>query len=497
MIKPSYTLFFLILVMAFAGLAMRLIPEKGVALGFYTLRFPSWDTFWNNNSAESQVAMTSFYDKYGNKKQNNTELTEEEKQAQLEKMRQFQFPEGQPNALQRFYDALRTKSKEKRVRILHFGDSQIEGNRITGPVHNWFQRTYGGMGPGWRPLYETIPTNAVQQEHSDNWAKYAVYGKKNATFHKRYGLLGALSRFTPETAPLSDAVSDSSKILSGLNLFGQNTISLGEKVSAWVTFSPTKRSPSALKTYSEARLCFGNLTDTLWYKISANDQVIDNGFWLPQAALQTVKWKIPPQTGTLKLVFEGRHSPDFYGISLESETGVFMDNIAMRGSSGTIFNQMDLSVLRQQAGNDHVAMLILQYGGNSVPYIKSQKQVDDYQKWFNAQIRSLKKLFPEAAILVIGPSDMSIKVADKYETYPFLPQVRDGLKKAAFDQGAVFFDLYEAMGGKNSMPNWVKSDPPLASPDHIHFAPAGSAMVSDWIINAFKRAESNAKNPQK
>jgi hypothetical protein len=53
------------------------------------------------------------------------------------------------------------------------------------------------------------------------------------------------------------------------------------------------------------------------------------------------------------------------------------------------------------------------------------------------------------------------------------------------------------MGGKNSMPGWVKSDPPLASPDHIHFAPSGSAMVSDWLINAFKTAGQNPQKPQK
>ncbi len=496
MVRPSKTLFFIILVLAFGGLAMRLMPEKGISLGFYTLRYPTWDAFWENNTQKGQVAMESFYDMFGNKKENAKELSEEEKQAQLEKMRQFQFPGDQNNMLS-FFEALNTKSKGKRVRILHFGDSQIEGNRITGPIHNWFQRTYGGMGPGWIPVFETIPTNAVQQQHSDNWTKYAVYGKKNATFHKRYGLLGALSRFTPETAPASNTVTDSTKLVSGIMSFSQSTTPLADKVSAWVTFSPAKRGPSTLKTYTEARLCFGNLVDTLWYRISSDDTTLDEGYWLPKTALQTAKWKIPAQTGTLRLSFEGRHSPDFYGISLESDKGVFMDNIAMRGSSGTIFNQMDLSLLRQQAGDDHVAMIVMQYGGNSVPYIKSQKQVDDYQKWFQAQIKSLKKLFPEAVVLVIGPSDMSIKVADKFETYPFLPQVRDALKKATFDQGGIFFDLYEAMGGKNSMPGWVKSDPPLASPDHIHFAPSGSALVSEWLINAFKKAGQNTQKPQK
>ena len=42
---------------------------------------------------------------------------------------------------------------------------------------------------------------------------------------------------------------------------------------------------------------------------------------------------------------------------------------------------------------------------------------------------------PNAYIIVIGPSDMSHKVGEKYETYAFLDLVNGELKKAAFKAG--------------------------------------------------------------
>ena len=41
----------------------------------------------------------------------------------------------------------------------------------------------------------------------------------------------------------------------------------------------------------------------------------------------------------IKLVFSGLESPDVYGISIEGNSGVVMDNIPLRGASGTEFSK--------------------------------------------------------------------------------------------------------------------------------------------------------------
>ena len=130
-------------------------------------------------------------------------------------------------------------------------------------------------------------------------------------------------------------------------------------------------------------------------------------------------------------------------------------------------------------------LFILQFGGNVMPYIKDQKAIDNYGRWFANQIKRLKQSCPDAAVIVIGPSDMSTKDKDKYVTYDYLPAVVEALKQAALSTGSGYWDMYQAMGGYNSMPGWVNATPALAQPDYVHFSPRGSTLISNMFYNAF------------
>jgi lysophospholipase L1-like esterase len=105
---------------------------------------------------------------------------------------------------------------------------------------------------------------------------------------------------------------------------------------------------------------------------------------------------------------------------------------------------------------------------------------------FGAQIALFRNLFPEVPIVVIGPSDMAIKVGEQFETYPQLIEVRNQLKQVAREQHALYWDLFDVMGGERSMHAWVTSDPPLAGPDHIHFSPLGAKRVGELLVQAFE-----------
>ena len=80
---------------------------------------------------------------------------------------------------------------------------------------------------------------------------------------------------------------------------------------------------------------------------------------------------------------------------------------------------------------------------------------------------------------------MSVKDKNHYITNPNVEKVRDALKSACFQAGAAFWDMYKAMGGKNSMPSWVFADPPLASDDFVHFNPRGAKTIAQMFYNAF------------
>jgi lysophospholipase L1-like esterase len=160
-----------------------------------------------------------------------------------------------------------------------------------------------------------------------------------------------------------------------------------------------------------------------------------------------------------------------------------------------VFTKMNPSLFSEMVKKLDVKLMILQFGGNIVPNIR--KDYSYYEKWFYAQLNFIRQNAPDVQIIVIGVSDMSIKQGDSYVTYPNLVLVRDALKKATFRANAIYWDMYEAMGGENSMPSWVFAKPPLAGSDFVHFNQKGAQIIANMFYNAlmdeyeqYKKAES-------
>ena len=51
-----------------------------------------------------------------------------------------------------------------------------------------------------------------------------------------------------------------------------------------------------------------------------------------------------------------------------------------------------------------------------------------------------------------------------------------------------YWDLYKAMGGYNSMVEWVDARPQLAGSDHIHFTYTGSNRASEMLWEGLMKA---------
>jgi hypothetical protein len=128
-------------------------------------------------------------------------------------------------------------------------------------------------------------------------------------------------------------------------------------------------------------------------------------------------------------------------------------------------------------------LVIMQFGGNSVPFFKDSTSVRNFAGYFKGQINRVKNLNPGAMVIVIGPSDMSKLDDGIYETYEFLPYCVEQMKRVTMESGGAFWNLYAAMGGRNSMPAWVEKG--LAGGDYIHFSNGGAKVASQMFYNAF------------
>ena len=380
--------------------------------------------------------------------------------------------------LQRFFNLLRNgTTKKQQIRILHYGDSQLEGDRMTSYIRNKLQKRFGGFGPGLLPALQPYDSYfSVIQTNTGNWERHTTFGKKDPLVeHNRYGVLAAFSRFAPLA---SDSIPFHDSLL----------------YHASVEFTESKVAYSAVRKFRVASILYGHSKRKVEVVFYVDGKEVLRDSLLADVDYHKLTYTSPIYINNLKIEFSGYDSPDIYAIDLSDVSGVETDNIGMRGSSGTFFTRMDYAHLSKMYNQLNVRMFIMQFGGNVMPYIKDTAAVESYGRWFYAQLARLKKMMPEAAIVVIGPSDMSHKEGENYVTYDYLPLVRDALKEATLKAGFSFWDMYSAMGGYNSMPSWVRAEPPLAGADYTHFTPRGAKLVANMFYNSLmiEYAERNA-----
>ena len=251
-----------------------------------------------------------------------------------------------------------------------------------------------------------------------------------------------------------------------------------------MTVSQTDISFLRTREYDRMRLFYGNTRRPVQTVVIARGDTIATDTLEANIDYGTIECELPDSTNSVTLQFSGLDGPDIYGIELASTTGVIVDNIALRGSSGTIFTRANFGHSLKMYNDLNPSLFILQFGGNVMPYIQDIAAIKRYGRWFASQIQRIQQLCPEAAIVVIGPSDMSTKVKDKYVTYDHLPDVVKTLKKVSLDNGCAYWDMYKAMGGHNSMPSWVNAEPELARPDYVHFSAKGARLIANMFYNA-------------
>ncbi len=176
-----------------------------------------------------------------------------------------------------------------------------------------------------------------------------------------------------------------------------------------------------------------------------------------------------------------RGKGDVYGLSLESRTGVMVDNIPMRGSAGTMFTNIDKALLSDYFEQTNTKLIILQYGGNALPDITDHSQVTEAVNALGRQVRYLRTCAPKADILFIGPSDMLINDRGEKHSNPLVAYMDRQLEKMAVKERIAYFSTYQEMGGENSMLRWQEQG--LAGDDGIHFTKKGADLIAEKLID--------------
>ena len=193
-------------------------------------------------------------------------------------------------------------------------------------------------------------------------------------------------------------------------------------------------------------------------------------------------WELPVNVSKGTITMQG--SAEIYGIMLDGGYGVAVDNNALRGCSGTIFTRINQPLMEDSFELTDTRMIILQFGGNRMPMINGSKQISNYMRELDKQVKYFKEVAPQATILFIGPADMGKSYNGKVGTWKGLPELNDSIKAMALNNGVAFWDMFHVMGGEGSMAQYVKHKPPLGSPDYIHFTFLGAQEIGNHLAKS-------------
>lgn len=440
--------------MALLALMCLIFPRSGITVGNNTLRFPS---------AHQVLA--------GDRGNNNTPLLAQSLPPQelngiadsIDYDRRVLFTGDArlwvPNNNEGYFDpflaaAQSARQSKRTVRVLHYGDSQIEGDRISCQLRERLQERYGGGGIGMIPLEQPIPSLSFNQKTQGSPIGQSTYG--GAKFVKADGNYGPMLR---------------SWLIKG-------SASVEMSVTAnRIAFERVKRFSSVKVLYNNRE---GSLSASMSSKQLGNTQSQHDD----RSGIHTLCWQHDSLTSaTLSL---SGHA-DIYGIMVDDGYGVAVDNISMRGVSGQQFTQTNADQLSEAYRQMEVGLILLQFGGNSVPYLKDEKAVDHYCAQLGKQIDYLHRVSPGTPILFIGPSDMATKVEGRMATYPILPLTVERLRDTVLAHNAAFWSIYDAMGGSNSMVAWVEQG--LACRDYVHFTHKGANLIGERLCDLMMRLE--------
>lgn len=355
---------------------------------------------------------------------------------------------GNVSQMRNFFSALK-QSRSRSVRIAHYGDSGLEGDLIDADIRQNLQKEFGGMGAGFLPVTSQDIAFRVSTgiSFSPDWKTSSVIIGKEANY------------------PL-----------------GVNGFVFVPKAGSWVKYDCLNRYSSA----SGFRIIKVYYSDA---KSSSIRYSFNNGRE-ESAPLQTGKGvkelllSVPSNGTSFKMTATMADQAMFYGISMETGPGVYLDNFAWRGNTGTSFRDISPDMMKDFNKYLNYKLIILSFGGNMV----TAGNIN--YGWYESQminvINDLKRDFPQASILMVSVGDRAVKKGTKFATDPNVLRMVESQKKIANATGITFWNMFEAMGGENSIVAWASTG--LAFKDYGHISLDGSKKVATMLSKAITDA---------
>ena len=327
------------------------------------------------------------------------------------------------------------------VHILHFGDSHTAGDGWTSALRNLFQERFGTGGPG-----------------------FALAGQPFAGYRRVDAPGGASAGW--KAAGFASAAGD--------GYFGLGGISLATERAGQTLYLDARCDTVEIQYLQQrhgGKVALYDATELL-------EEFSTDGDLSPEFRT----FDVPPGAHHFRLATSGNGPVRIFGWVADKRRGISYESLGLNGARASVILRWNEETLGTYLHRRDPGLIVLAYGTNDAG---DGQTADHYEEMFAKLLSRLGRLAPEAAILVIGPPDATLRSLGKARSATEIGKIVAAQRNAAQRNGCAFWDMREHMGGIGSMRQWASRG--LVQPDLVHFTPAGYRALAEEFFSAVMR----------
>jgi len=354
-------------------------------------------------------------------------------------------------ALDGFYAALERVQRKQPgaiARVLHYGDSIVTSDYVSGTLRRKLQDQFGDAGHGFMLMANAWPAyfhNDVSRFASSGWKVSRIVGPLAPD--GLYGLGGVSFRAPP-----------GSRARFGTAKSGR----FGRKVSRFEVSYMVEPGGGQIQLNLDGKP----------YKV-----LDTNG----DKAVAVEDIAVPDGEHELEVVTIKGSSRAFGVVMERDQPGVVLDALGVQGARIRFLDKQDDQHWAQQLQWRKPSLLIFHFGanesGDGFAY-----PMDQYHASMKAVLEQARRAVPEAGCLILGAMDRAEKKGADLHSMAVIPAIVKEQRAVAKAVGCAFFNTYQAMGGPGSMAGWVGRG--LGQADLTHPTGSGSEVLASWIFRA-------------
>ena len=350
------------------------------------------------------------------------------------------------SAIQPLFNKIQ-KTKNRKLKILHIGDSHIQADLYTGYIRNRMQQLLGKGGRGFVFPYKAANTHAAYD--------YSTYCKAKWEFDR--------------------------------NIFTETTYEIGvcgavvHTIDSSASFKFVFRSDAIDSNFKQLKLYIKKSPQSfdLILKTGTNKTPI-NINCSEHIESQFVLIKLSEISDTLEFVINKKDSTQKFfecsGMLIESDkdNGVLYSSVGINGAGYFSILREKLLVMQLEDYNPDVVVIDL--GANDFYVGKFNKEV--MQNNLEAIVDSVRKAAPSSVVIISNSQDIYRKRIDLADCKSFSELTRS----VAMQKHCAFYDYYRISGGQYSMKKWLANG--LAKKDRVHLTTDGYSAKGELFFNA-------------